>query len=109
MIRNTPPPLLFLVFLRRVCNWLILFLLFLTCVLVLTQSLYVGKRPVLSQCRRNCHYHLRPVALTSAVTTVCERVVLNKLAVSVKHFIDPLQFAYRKETEAFKMQSYSLI
>ena len=38
---------------------------------------------------------LRPVALTSAVMKVCERAVLcmKKL---VKDYIDPLQFAYRK-------------
>ena len=39
---------------------------------------------------------LRPVALTSAVMKVSERVVLCKLEKLVKDYIDPLQFAYRK-------------
>ena len=39
---------------------------------------------------------LRPVALTSAVMKVCERVVLRKLDSLVKEYIDPLQFAYRR-------------
>ena len=39
---------------------------------------------------------LRPVALPSAVMRVCERVVLCKLDSLVKDYIDPLQFAYRR-------------
>ena len=39
---------------------------------------------------------LRPVALTSAVMKVCEHVVLCTLEKTVKDYIDPLQFAYRK-------------
>ena len=39
---------------------------------------------------------LCPVALTSAVMKVCERVVLCKLDSLVKDYIDPLQFAYRR-------------
>ena len=41
---------------------------------------------------------LRPVALTSAVMKVCKRVVLCKLEKLVKDYIDPLQFAYRKNS-----------
>ena len=40
---------------------------------------------------------LRPVALTSAVMKVCERVVLCKLDSLVKDYIDLLQFAYRRK------------
>ena len=39
---------------------------------------------------------LRPVAFTSAVMKVCERVVLYKLDNLVKDYIDPLQFACRR-------------
>ena len=39
---------------------------------------------------------LRPVALTSAVMKVCERVVLCKLDSLVKDSIDPLQYVYRR-------------
>ena len=51
----------------------------------------VPKRPVISSSN-----DLRPVALTSAVMKVCERVVLCKLVSLVKDYIDPLQFAYRR-------------
>ena len=51
----------------------------------------VPKRPVISSLN-----DLRPVALTSAVMKVCERVVLCKLDSLVKDCIDPVQFAYRK-------------
>ena len=51
----------------------------------------IPKRPVISSMN-----DLRPVTLTSAVMRVCERVVLCKLEKLVKDYIDPLQFAYRK-------------
>ncbi|WP_419641928.1 RNA-directed DNA polymerase, partial [Thiolapillus sp.] len=51
----------------------------------------VPKRPVISSLN-----DLRPVALTSAVMKVCERVVLCKLDSLVKDYTDPLQFAYRR-------------
>jgi hypothetical protein len=40
---------------------------------------------------------LRPVALTSAVMKVLERLVLRHLQVLVSDFLDPLQFAYRSK------------
>ena len=49
------------------------------------------KRPVISSLN-----DLRPVALTSVVMKVCERVVLCKLDSVVKDYTDPLQFAYRR-------------
>ena len=51
---------------------------------------------------------LRPVALTSAVMKVCERVVLCKLEKLVKDYLDPLQFAYRKNRSADDAVLYSL-
>ena len=45
----------------------------------------IPKRPVISSIN-----DLRPVALTSAVMKVCERVVLCKLEKLVKDYIDPL-------------------
>ena len=51
---------------------------------------------------------LRPVALTSAVMKVCERVVLCKLEKLVKDYIDPLQFAYRKNRSTDDAVLYSL-
>ena len=51
---------------------------------------------------------LRPVALTSAVMKVCERVVLCKLEKLVKDCIDPLQFAYRKNRSTDDGVLYSL-
>ena len=39
---------------------------------------------------------LCPVALTSAIMKVCERVVLSRLQVLVADFIDLWQLAYRK-------------
>ena len=51
----------------------------------------VPKRPVISSLN-----DLRPVALTSVVMKVCERVVLCKLDTLVKDCIDPLQFACRR-------------
>ena len=51
----------------------------------------IPKRPVISPMN-----DLRPVALTSAVMKVCEHVVLCTLEKTVKDYIDPLQFAYRK-------------
>ena len=39
---------------------------------------------------------LRPVALTSAVMKVFERVVLIHFQVLVTDFLDPWQFAYRR-------------
>ena len=53
----------------------------------------IPKRPVISSMN-----DLNPVALTSAVMKVCERVVLCKLEKLVKDYIDPLQFAYRKNS-----------
>ena len=40
--------------------------------------------------------HIVPVALTSAVMKVSERVVPCKLEKLVKDYLDPLQFGYRK-------------
>ena len=37
----------------------------------------------------------RPVALTSVVMKVLERIILSQLKSATKHLIDPLQFAYR--------------
>ena len=51
----------------------------------------VPKRPVISSLN-----DLRPVALTSAVMEMCERVVLCKLDSLVKDYIDRSQFAYRR-------------
>ena len=51
---------------------------------------------------------LRPVALTSAVMKVCERVVPCKLEKLVKDYLDPLQFAYRKNRSADDAALYSL-
>ena len=51
---------------------------------------------------------LRPVALTSAVMKVCERVVLCKLEKLVKDYLDPLQFAYRKNRSSDDAVFYSL-
>ena len=44
---------------------------------------------------------LRPVALTSAVMKICEKIVLNRLSLYTRRFLDPLQFAYqsRRNTE----------
>ena len=39
---------------------------------------------------------LRPVALTSAIVKVFERVVLSQLQNLVADFLDPLQFAYSR-------------
>ena len=50
---------------------------------------------------------LRPVALTSAVMKVCECVVLCKLKKLVKDYIDPLQFAYRKNRSTDDAVLYS--
>ena len=60
------------------------------------------KQPVISSMN-----DLRPVALTSAVMKVCERAVLcmKKL---VKDYIDPLQFAYRKNRSTDDVVLYSL-
>ena len=51
---------------------------------------------------------LPPVAFTSAVMKVCERVVLCKLEKLVKDYIDPLQFAYRKNNSTADAVLYSL-
>ena len=51
---------------------------------------------------------LRPVAHTSAVMKVCERMVLCKLEKLVKDYIDPLQFAYRKNRSTDDAVLYSL-
>ena len=40
---------------------------------------------------------LGPVALTSVVTKVCERIALPQLRECLKNFIDPMQFAYRSD------------
>ena len=44
---------------------------------------------------------LRPVALTSAVMKICEKIVLHRLSLYTRRFLDPLQFAYqsRRNTE----------
>ena len=51
---------------------------------------------------------LHPVALTYAVMKVCERVVLCKLEKLVKDYLDPLQFAYRKNRSTHDAVLYSL-
>ena len=51
---------------------------------------------------------LGPVALTSAVMKVCERVVLCKLEKLVKDYIDPLEFAYRKNRSTDDAVLFSL-
>ena len=51
---------------------------------------------------------LRPVALTYAVMKVCECVVLCKLEKLVKDYINPLQFAYRKNRSTDDAVLYSL-
>ena len=43
-----------------------------------------------------CLNDFRPVALTSAMMKLCERIVLNRLSLIVSGFVDPLQFAYRR-------------
>ena len=48
---------------------------------------------------------LRPVALISAVMKVCEHVVFCKLE---KDYLDPLQFAYRKNRSTNDAVLYSL-
>ena len=63
----------------------------------------VTKRPVISSMN-----DFRPVALTSAVMKVCERVVLCKLEKVVKGYIDPLQFAYRKNRSTDDVVLHSL-
>ena len=54
------------------------------------------------------HYFLNNVAFTSAVMKVCERVVLCKLEKFVKDYLDPLQFAYRKNRSTHDAVLYSL-
>ena len=39
---------------------------------------------------------LRPVALTSVVMKVCEKIVLNNLKLHVEKYLDPCQFAYKE-------------
>ena len=43
-----------------------------------------------------CLNDFRPVALTSAMMKICERIVLNRLSSIVSGFVDPLQFAYQR-------------
>ena len=40
---------------------------------------------------------LRPIALTSSLMKIFEKVVLLQFQTQVKDFVDPLQFAYRKK------------
>jgi len=63
----------------------------------------IPKRPVISSMN-----DLRPVALRSSVMKICERVVLCKLEKLVKDYIDPLQFAYRKNRNTDDAVLYSL-
>ena len=63
----------------------------------------IPKRPVISSIN-----DLRPVALTSAVMKVCERVALCKSEKLVKDYIDALQFAYRKNGSTDDAVLYSL-
>ena len=42
-----------------------------------------------------CMNDLRPVALTSVVMKVCERILLKRFKVIVEPYLDPAQFAYR--------------
>ena len=60
-------------------------------------------RPVISSMN-----DLRLVALTSTVMKVCERVVLCKLGKLLKDYINPLQFAYRKNRGTDDAVLYSL-
>ncbi|XP_077984681.1 uncharacterized protein LOC144439278 [Glandiceps talaboti] len=53
-------------------------------------------RPVPKKSTVTCMNDLRPVALTSALMKVCERIVLKQLNSLVSNFTDPLQFAYRQ-------------
>ena len=63
----------------------------------------IPKRPFISSMN-----DLRPVALTSAVINVCEWVILCKLKKLVKDYIDPLQFADRKNRSTDDAVLYSL-
>ena len=63
----------------------------------------IPKRPVISSMN-----DLRLVALTSTVMKVCERVVLCKLGKLLKDYINPLQFAYRKNRGTDDAVLYSL-
>ena len=63
----------------------------------------IPKRPVILSMN-----DLRPVVLTSAVMKVCEHVVLCKLEKLVKDYLDPLQFAYRKNRSTDDAVLYSL-
>ena len=63
----------------------------------------IPKRPVMLSMN-----DLRPVALTSAEMKVCEHVVLSKLETLVKDYLDPLQFAYRKNRSTDDAVLYSL-
>ena len=69
------------------------------CVIFLSaRSLLCGKPlPVPKKTTVKAMSDLRPVALTSAVMKVFERVVLSQLQRLVADFLDPLQFAYRRE------------
>ena len=63
----------------------------------------VPKRPVILSMD-----DLRPVALTSALMKVCERMVLCKLEKLVNDYPDPLQFADRKNRSTDDAILYSL-
>ena len=54
----------------------------------------IPKQPVISSMN-----DLLPVALTSAVMKICERVVLCKLEKLLKDYIDPLQFCLQEKQE----------
>src|SRR4029434_1310071 len=51
--------------------------------------------PVPKKPKITCLNDYRPVALTSVVMKVFERLVLSYLKASTDHLMDPLQFAYR--------------
>ena len=69
------------------------------CVIFLSaRSLLCGKPlPIPKKTTVKAMSDLRPVALTSAVMKVFERVVLSQLQRLVADFLGPLQFAYRRE------------
>ncbi|XP_071954141.1 uncharacterized protein [Antedon mediterranea] len=52
--------------------------------------------PISKRQNIQCYNDLRPVALTSVPMKVCEKIVLKNLKPLVADFLDPHQFAYRR-------------
>ena len=67
---------------------------FLTCPCLGAQSLFCGTKEDDSEDDESLN--LRPVALTSTIMKVFERVVLSQLQSLVADFLDPFQFAYSR-------------